>query len=63
MFLKICGRNPLGNISNSSGTGTGTRFTSLSTEDSSPHELLIRRLLNKPFKIPIPNYSPSLCGR
>ncbi|XP_059099415.1 DNA repair and recombination protein RAD54-like isoform X1 [Tigriopus californicus] len=26
-------------------------------------ELLIRRLLNKPFKIPIPNYQPSSYGR
>ncbi len=26
-------------------------------------EALIRRLLNKPFKIPIPNYSPSSYGR
>ena len=54
-------RNPLGSITNSSGSTTS--FTSLSTEDTSLHEVLIRRLLNKPFKIPIPNYSPSLCGR
>lgn len=25
--------------------------------------MLIRRLLNKPFKIPIPNYQPSSYGR
>ena len=33
--------------------------TSLScdTNSYSPHELIIRRLLNKPFKIPIPNYN------
>jgi DNA repair and recombination RAD54-like protein len=28
------------------------------TSDISPHELIIRKLLNKPFKIPIPNYQP-----
>jgi len=33
-------------------------ITSLSSDINSfsPHELIIRRLLNKPFKIPIPNY-------
>ena len=32
-------------------------------EESSGHEAIIRKLLNKPFKIPIPNYSPNSHGR
>ena len=32
-------------------------------DDASAHEALIRKLLNKPFKIPIPNYVPSSYGR
>jgi len=36
--------------------------TSLSSELSG-HEEIIRRLMNKPFKIPIPNYTPSSYGR
>ena len=36
-----------------------SNITSLSCDTSalSPHEQIIRRLLNKPFKVPIPNYS------
>ncbi len=53
-------RSPLTSLGN-------TRFTSLSpvsaNEGSSAHEMLIRRLLNKPFKIPIKNYQPSSYGR
>ena len=32
-------------------------------EETSAHEALIRKLLNKPFKIPIPNYTPSSYGK
>lgn len=34
-----------------------------SSDDLSPHESLIRKLLNKPFKIPIPNYTPAPYGK
>lgn len=48
-------RSPFGNIGNL--VKTSMFF------DESPHEALIRKLLNKPFKIPIPNYTPSSYGK
>jgi hypothetical protein len=54
-------RSPLFNMSN-------VKFTSLASPSSAgegtcPHEMLIRGLLGKPFKVPIANYSPSSYGR
>lgn len=51
-------RSPFNNLGNLNKTSLSVDSGSLSH-----HEEIIRRLLNKPFKIPIPNYQPSSYGK
>ncbi|CAG9126357.1 unnamed protein product [Plutella xylostella] len=39
------------------------KITPSQSMSTSEHEALIRQILNKPFKVPIPNYVSSYCGK
>ena len=53
--------NPLG--SPLSSIGNVTKTSMVFDASASAHEEIIRKLLNKPFKIPIPNYTASSYGK
>ena len=56
-------RSPLSQMTNSQRAPMIGTCSPLATSHLSPHEALIRSLLNKPFKIPIPGYTGGSYGR